>query len=155
MKIIRAVKIWHCWMCLMCWVCLICPRTHLWPAGLCFHPILLPNSNLLCSSKQIELESPTASQIKEIFKSFPPVIYLDVLILLAQAIIQSVCWEKIEDAIFDSCWRKEVSNFCSGMFGEVGPFCGQNGADVDINTKNSKSNSGSNETMQNVLAPIV
>ena len=51
-----------------------------------------------------------------------------------------------------SCWRDEVSNFCLGQFVKVGPFWGQNGADVDINTLYSKSNSGSNETMQNVLA---
>ena len=38
---------------------------------------------------------------------------------------------------------------------EIGPFWSQHGAEVDINTINSKSNSGSNETMQNVLALIV
>ena len=38
---------------------------------------------------------------------------------------------------------------------EVVPFCGQNEADVDINTKNSKSDSGSNGTMQIVIASIL
>ena len=38
---------------------------------------------------------------------------------------------------------------------EVGPFCDLYEADVDINTKNSLDNSGSNETMQKVLALIV
>ena len=35
------------------------------------------------------------------------------------------------------------------------PFCEPNVADVDINTVNSLDNSGSNETMQKVLALIV
>ena len=35
---------------------------------------------------------------------------------------------------------------------EVGPFCEHYGPDVDINTKNSLDHSGSNETMQKVLA---
>ena len=39
-----------------------------------------------------------------------------------------------------------------GKFWKVGPFWDQIMADVDINTKNSISNSGSNGTMQNVLA---
>ncbi len=42
-----------------------------------------------------------------------------------------------------------------GKWAEIGPFLGQNEADVDINTQNSLNNLGSNETMQNVLAPIV
>ena len=58
-------------------------------------------------------------------------------------------------SIFDSCWRNEVSNFRLRKFGEVEPFCDLYGADVDINTKNSLDNSGSNETMQKVLASIV
>ena len=41
------------------------------------------------------------------------------------------------------------------QFGKVGPFCDLYGADVDINTNNSLDNSGSNETMQKVLASIV
>ena len=35
------------------------------------------------------------------------------------------------------------------------PFCEHYGPDVDINTENSLDNSGSNETMQKVLALIV
>ena len=58
-------------------------------------------------------------------------------------------------SIFDSCWRNEVSNFRLGQFEEVVPFCDLYGADVDINTKNSLDNSGSNETMQKVLASIL
>ena len=58
-------------------------------------------------------------------------------------------------SIFDSCWRNEVSNFRLRKFAEVEPFCDLYGADVDINTKNSLDNSGSNETMQKVLASIV
>ena len=58
-------------------------------------------------------------------------------------------------SIFDSCWRNEVSKFCLGQFEEVGPFCEPNEADVDINNINSLDNSGSNETMQKVLASIV
>ena len=58
-------------------------------------------------------------------------------------------------SIFDSCWRNEVFNFCLGKFAEVGPFCEPNGPDVDINNINSLDNSGSNETMQKVLASIV
>ena len=41
------------------------------------------------------------------------------------------------------------------QFEQVGPFCEPNGADVDINNINSLDNSGSNETMQKVLASIV
>ena len=40
-------------------------------------------------------------------------------------------------------------------FGKVEPFCEHYGPDVDINTENSLDNSGSNETMQKVLASIV
>ena len=40
-------------------------------------------------------------------------------------------------------------------FGVVVPFCEYYEADVDINTENSLDNSGSNETMQKVLALIV
>ena len=40
-------------------------------------------------------------------------------------------------------------------FGEVEVLHGPNGADVDINAKNSLDNSGSNETLQNALASIV
>ena len=58
-------------------------------------------------------------------------------------------------SIFDSCWRNEVSNFRLGKFEQVEPFCEPNGADVDINNINSLDNSGSNETMQKVLALIV
>ena len=58
-------------------------------------------------------------------------------------------------SIFDSCWRNEDSNFCLRKFAEVVPFCEHYGADVDINTENSLDNSGSNETMQKVLASIV
>ena len=58
-------------------------------------------------------------------------------------------------SIFDSCWRNEVSNFRLGQFEEVVPFCEPNVADVDINNINSLDNSGSNETMQKVLASIV
>ena len=41
------------------------------------------------------------------------------------------------------------------QFGEVVPFYDLYEADVDITTKNSLDNSGSNETMQKVLAWIV
>ena len=58
-------------------------------------------------------------------------------------------------SIFDSCWRNEVSNFCLRKFEEVVPFCEHYGPDVDINNINSLDNSGSNETMQKVLASIV
>ena len=58
-------------------------------------------------------------------------------------------------SIFDSCWRNEVSNFRLQKFEKVGPFCEPNEPDVDINTRNSLDNSGSNETMQKVLALIV
>ena len=58
-------------------------------------------------------------------------------------------------SIFDLCWRNEVSNFRWRKFEEVEPFCDLYEADVDINTKNSLDNSGSNETMQKVLASIV
>ena len=65
--------------------------------------------------------------------------------------------EKIADYLqfFDSCWRHEVSNFCLRQFGEVETFCEPHEADVDINNINSLDNSGSNETMQKVLALIV
>ena len=58
-------------------------------------------------------------------------------------------------SIFDSCCRKEVSNFCLRQFGKVEPFCEPLGWRVDINNINSLDNSGSNETMQKVLASIV
>ena len=58
-------------------------------------------------------------------------------------------------SIFDSCWRNEVSNFCLRQFAKVEPFCGPLGWCVDINTRNSLDNSGSNETVQKVLALIV
>ena len=58
-------------------------------------------------------------------------------------------------SIFESCWRNEVSNFRLRKFEKVGPFCEPNGADVDINNIDSLDNSGSNETMQKVLALIV
>ena len=58
-------------------------------------------------------------------------------------------------SIFDSCWRNEVSNFRLRKFAKVGPFCEPNEPDVDINNINSLDNSGSNETMQKVLASIV
>ena len=57
-------------------------------------------------------------------------------------------------SIFDSCWRKEVSNFCLRQFEQVEPFCEHYGPDVDINTENSLDNSGCNETMQKVLGSI-
>ena len=55
----------------------------------------------------------------------------------------------------DSRRRNEVSNFCLGQFEKVEPFCEPLGWRVDINTRNSWDNSGSNETMQKVLALIV
>ena len=58
-------------------------------------------------------------------------------------------------SIFDSCWRNEVSKFRLRQFEEVVPFCEHYGPDVDINTENSLDNSGSNETMEKVLASIV
>ena len=59
--------------------------------------------------------------------------------------------------------REIIEDYLAGLtrfpglrkFGKVVPNCGQNDADVVINTIISKSNSGSNETMQNVLAQIV
>ena len=48
-----------------------------------------------------------------------------------------------------------VSNFCLRKFAKVVPFCEPNGPDVDINNRNSLDNSGSNESMQKVLASIV
>ena len=59
-------------------------------------------------------------------------------------------WEKNQrlSSIFDSCWRNEASNFHLRKFGKVEPFCEPNEPDVDINTRNSLDNSGSNETMQ-------
>ena len=50
---------------------------------------------------------------------------------------------------------KIVFNFFLRKFGKVEEFHGPNEADVDINTKNSLDNSGSNETLQNALASIV
>ena len=58
-------------------------------------------------------------------------------------------------SIFDSCRRNEVSNFRLGQCEQVGPFCEPNEAGVDINNMNSLDNSGSNETIQKVLASIV
>ena len=58
-------------------------------------------------------------------------------------------------SIFDSCWRNEVSNFRIRKFAQVGPVCEPNRPDVDINNISSLDNSGSNETMQKVLASIV
>ena len=58
-------------------------------------------------------------------------------------------------SIFDSCWRNKVFNFRLGKFEKVGPFCEPLGWRVDINNINSLDNSGSNETMQKVLASIV
>ena len=58
-------------------------------------------------------------------------------------------------SIFDLCWRNEVSNFRLRKFAQVEPFCDLYVADVDTNTENSLDNSGSNETMQKVLALIV
>ena len=49
-------------------------------------------------------------------------------------------------SIFDSRWRNEASNFHLRKFGKVEPFWEHCGPDVDINTKNSLDNSGSNET---------
>ena len=40
-------------------------------------------------------------------------------------------------------------------FAKTGPFCDLYGPDVGIDTENSLDNSGSNETMQKVLASIV
>ena len=42
-----------------------------------------------------------------------------------------------------------------GKLEKVEPFCDLYEADVDINNINSLDNSGSNETMQKVLASIV
>ena len=47
------------------------------------------------------------------------------------------------------------SNFRLRQFAKVVPFCDLYEADVDTNTRNSLDNSGSNETMQKVLASIV
>ena len=48
-----------------------------------------------------------------------------------------------------ACW---VSNFGLKKFEKVEPISTPSESDVDINTKKSKSNSGSNETMKNILA---
>ena len=59
----------------------------------------------------------------------------------------------------DSCWRDELSNFSSEKFEKVEPFLapklGPNETEVDVDTKNSISNSGSNETIPSDLASIV
>ena len=49
----------------------------------------------------------------------------------------------------------EVSNFRLGKFAKVEPFCELYVADFDINTRNSLDISGSNETMQKVLASLI
>ena len=51
--------------------------------------------------------------------------------------------------------EKRGFQFSLVKFGKVEPFCEPNVADVDINNINSLDNSGSNETMQKVLASIV
>ena len=51
--------------------------------------------------------------------------------------------------------QDEVSNFRLRKFAQVEPFCEPLGWRVDINNVNSLDNSGSNETMQKVLASIV
>ena len=56
---------------------------------------------------------------------------------------------------FDLRWETRFSNFILGTFEQVEPFWEQYGPDVDINNVNSLDNSGSNETMQKVLASIV
>ena len=56
---------------------------------------------------------------------------------------------------FESYWRLPFFHFSLRKFGEVEVLHGPNGADVDINAKNSLDNSGSNETLQNALASIV
>ncbi len=53
-------------------------------------------------------------------------------------------------SILDSYWRNLL-----GEIAKVMPFCEHYGPDVDIYTRNSSDNSGSNETMQKVLASIV
>ena len=64
---------------------------------------------------------------------------------------------KISKTIFDFrlMVEKRGSKFRLRKFAQVGPFCEPNEADVDINNINSLNNSGSNETMQKVLASIV
>ena len=65
--------------------------------------------------------------------------------------------EKIEDYLrfLTHAGETRFPIFAWGNFEEVVPFCDLYGADVDINNINSLDNSGSNETMQKVLALIV
>ena len=65
--------------------------------------------------------------------------------------------EKIEDYLrfLTHAGETRFPSFQVSKFAEVEPFCDLYEADVDINTKNSLDNSGSNETMQKVLASIV
>ncbi len=65
--------------------------------------------------------------------------------------------EKIEDYFRFLTYAGEMRFpiFVCGILGKIGPFCDLYGADVDINTKNSLDNCGSNETVQKVLASIV
>ena len=46
------------------------------------------------------------------------------------------------------------SNFCLRKWEKDGPYLDQNWADTDIYTRNGLKDSGSKETMQNVLAPM-
>ena len=66
------------------------------------------------------------------------------------------CREQIEDYFdFLLMTENEVSNFHLWKFAEIEPFCELLRWRIDINTRNNLDNSGSNETMEKVLAPIV
>ena len=57
--------------------------------------------------------------------------------------------------LFDLCCKARFSIFSLGKFEEAGLFLGQDETLDETNTKNIFHNSGSNETMQKVLASIV
>ncbi len=65
--------------------------------------------------------------------------------------------EKVELLIrlFDLRWETRFSIFSLRTFAKVGPFLGPDETSDETNTKNIFHYSGSNETMQKVLASIV
>ena len=57
--------------------------------------------------------------------------------------------------LFDLRWETRFSIFSLRTFAKVGPFLGPDETSDETNTKNIFHYSGSNETMQNALAPVV
>ena len=57
--------------------------------------------------------------------------------------------------LFDLRWETRFSIFSLWTFEEVEPFSAPDETSDEINTKNIFHISGSNETMQNALAPVV